>query len=138
MSCCSYQLTNSDILRPSARRKYTHITQYTAYLTSAISRGSTVWRHAIMNACQGHILPHPLHNPITIFRQWYTNLPISPQLLQNPSPYIITKSAPLQTDGWSCGLHMLPINIVTIYQGTLPTLRHTQTHAHHLSRIHLR
>ena len=73
-----------------------------------------------MNACQGHILPHSLHNLITIFnihhnshfttlitdnntysyydsinfqhphtthridnalRQWYTNLPIAPQML---------------------------------------------------------
>jgi len=156
---------------------HTHVTQYTAHLTSAINRDSTVWQHTITNACQGHILPHPLHNPITIFnihhnsyfitlitdnntysycdslnlqhphtshrihntlRQWYTNLPIAPQMLQNPSPIIITKSTPLETDGWSCGLHMLLINLATIYQGTLPTLRHTQIHAHHLSRIHLR
>jgi hypothetical protein len=120
---------------------HTHLTQYTAHLTSAIGRDSTIWQHTIMNACQGHILPHPLHTPITIFnihnnshfttlitdintysyydplnfrhphtthrihnslRQWYTNLPIAPQLLQNPSPTIITKSTPLQTDGWSC------------------------------------
>ena len=60
--------------------------------------------------------------------QWHTNLPIAPQLLQNPSPTIITKSKSLQTDGWSCGLHMLLINLATIYQATLPTLRHTQTH----------
>jgi hypothetical protein len=26
-----------------------------------------VWQHTIRNACQDHILPHPLHNPITIF-----------------------------------------------------------------------
>ena len=33
---------------------------------------------------------------------------------------------------------MLLINLATIYQGTLLTLRHTQVHAHHLYRIHLR
>jgi len=130
-----------------------------------------------MNACQDHILPHPLHNPITIFnihhnshftslitdnntysyydplnyrpahtthrihntrRQWYSNLPIAPHLLQNSTPKIITKSTPVQTDGWSCGLHILPINLATSYQGTLPTIHHTRTHAHQLSRIHLR
>jgi hypothetical protein len=78
---------------------------------------------------------HRIHNTL---RQWYSNLPIAPQLLQSPSPTLITKSTPVQADGWSCGLHMLLINLATIYQETLPTLRHTQTHAHHLFRIHLR
>ena len=45
----------------------TTVTQYTPHLTSAINRDSTVWQHTIRNACQDHILPHPLHNPITIF-----------------------------------------------------------------------
>jgi hypothetical protein len=45
----------------------TNVTQYTCHLTSAISIDSTVWQHTIRNACQDHILPHPLHNPITIF-----------------------------------------------------------------------
>ena len=130
-----------------------------------------------MSACQDHILPHPLHNPITIFnlhhnshfptlvtenytysyhdplnirplhtthnmhntlRQWYSDLLIAPPLIHNPTPTIITKSTPMQTDDWSCGLHMLLIKLATIYQGTLPTHRNTQTHAHQLSRIHLR
>ena len=46
---------------------HTHVTQYTANLTSAMSRDSTVWQHTITNACQGHILPRPLYNPIPIF-----------------------------------------------------------------------
>ena len=46
---------------------HTNVTQYTCHLTSAISRDSSVWQHTIRNACQNHILPHPLHNPITIF-----------------------------------------------------------------------
>jgi hypothetical protein len=33
---------------------------------------------------------------------------------------------------------MLLINLATIYQGTLSTLRHTRTRAQHLFRIHLR
>jgi len=52
---------------------HTHVTQYTAYLTSVISRDSTVWRHTIMNACQGHILPHSLHNPINIFNIYHNS-----------------------------------------------------------------
>ena len=46
---------------------HTNVTQYTCHLTSAISIDSTVWQHTIRNACQDHILPHPLYNPITIF-----------------------------------------------------------------------
>ena len=46
---------------------HTNVTQYTCHITSAISRDSTIWQHTIRNACQDHILPHPLHNPITIF-----------------------------------------------------------------------
>jgi len=89
-----------------------------------------------MNACQDHILPHPLRNIIAIFniyhnfhfttlitdntysyydplnfrhphttrrihntlRQWYSNLPVAPHLLPNPTPTIVTKSTPLKTD----------------------------------------
>ncbi len=46
---------------------HTNVTQYTCHLTSAISIDSTFWQHTIRNACQDHILPHPLHNPVTIF-----------------------------------------------------------------------
>ena len=133
----------------------TNVTQYTPHLTSAIARDSTVWRHTIRNACHDHILPHPLHNPITIFnihhnshyttlftdnnhysyydplnfptprtaqnihntlRQWYTNHSITPTLLRLASQPIIIKSTPKQTDNWSCGLHMLLINLATICQ----------------------
>jgi len=43
-----------------------------------------------------------------------------------------------QTDGWTCDLHMLLINLTTIYQGRIPTLIHTQHHAESLSRSHLK
>ena len=46
---------------------HTNVTQYTCYLTASVSIDSTVWQHTIRNACQDHILPHPLHNPITNF-----------------------------------------------------------------------
>ncbi len=46
---------------------HTNVTQYTCHLTASVSIDSTVWQHTIRNACQDHILPHPLHNPITIF-----------------------------------------------------------------------
>ena len=46
---------------------HTHVTQYTTNLTSAIYKDSSVWQHTVRNACNDHILPHPLHNPITIF-----------------------------------------------------------------------
>ena len=62
----------------------------------------------------------------------------NPSLLRPATQPIITKSTPIQTDSWSCGLHMLLINLATIYQGAIPTLRHTQAHAHQLSKIHLR
>jgi hypothetical protein len=45
----------------------TIVTQYTPHLTSDINRDSSVWQHTIRNACQDHIFPHPLHNPIAIF-----------------------------------------------------------------------
>ena len=136
-----------------------------------------MWQHTIRNACQDHILPHPLHNPITIFninhnahyttliadpnhfsyydplnfpipnsasqihrtlRQWYSNTAIAPPLLHSDAQRVTTKSTPKQTDNWSCGLHMLLINLAAIYQGKIPILRHTQAHAHQLSQIHLR
>jgi hypothetical protein len=46
----------------------TTVTQYTTHLISAIFMDSTVWRHNIYNAYQEHDLPHPLFNPITIFK----------------------------------------------------------------------
>ena len=52
---------------------HTHVTQYTSHLTSAISRDSTVWRHTITNACQDHILSHPIHNPITLFNIYHNS-----------------------------------------------------------------
>jgi hypothetical protein len=41
--------------------------QYTTQLTSAICIDNTVWHHTVRNAWQDKILPHSLHNPITIF-----------------------------------------------------------------------
>ena len=37
----------------------TKVTQYTIYTTSAMSVGSSIWRHAIYNACNDVFLPHP-------------------------------------------------------------------------------
>ena len=152
------------------------VTQYTTYITTSMSMGSSIWRQAIRNACNDDHLPHPLHNDTTIFnihhnnhyttliatnntyyyydplnyptpppvtmihhtlKEWYKDLP-TPPLLTTQHPTVVQKSTPRQTDGWSCGLHMLLINLATIYQGGPPTLRHTQRHAEHLSRIQLR
>ena len=48
------------------------------------------------------------------------------------------QSTPQQMDGWTCGIHMLLINLTTLYQGRIPTLTHTQQHAESLSRSHLK
>jgi hypothetical protein len=48
------------------------------------------------------------------------------------------QNTPQQTNGWTCGLHMLLINLTTTYQGRIPTLIHTQHHAESLSRSHLK
>ena len=35
------------------------VTQYTTYFTTSMSMGSSIWRHAIQNACNDDHLPHP-------------------------------------------------------------------------------
>ena len=43
------------------------VTQYTTYITTSMRMGSSIWRHAIRNACNDDHLPHPLHNDTAIF-----------------------------------------------------------------------
>jgi hypothetical protein len=43
------------------------VTHYATYITTSISMGSAIKRHAIRNACNDDHLPHPLHNDTTIF-----------------------------------------------------------------------
>ena len=38
-----------------------------------MSMGSSIWRHAIRNACNDDHLPHPLHNDTTIFNICHNN-----------------------------------------------------------------
>ena len=76
-----------------------------------------------------------IHNTL---RQWYGGLEIAPPLLKQDTPTVHIQSTPQQTDGWTCGLHMLLVNLTTIYQGRIPTLTHTQYHAESLSRSHLK
>ncbi len=76
-----------------------------------------------------------IHNTL---RQWYSALPITTPLLHPNILHIILKSTSRQTDGWSCGMHMLLVNLTTIYQGSISNIKHTQQHVHDLSRIHLR
>jgi hypothetical protein len=76
-----------------------------------------------------------IHNAL---RQWYTWLDIAPPLLRQGAPNIHIQSTPQKTDGWTCGLHMLLINLTTIYQGRIPALNHTQLYAEILSRSHLK
>jgi len=66
----------------------------------------------------------PLHySPVThihrTLKEWYKDL-LTPPLLTAHHPTVIQKSTPRQTDGWSCGIHMLLINLATIYQGGPP------------------
>ena len=65
-------------------------------------------------------------------------LEIEPTLLHQETPINHIQSTPQQTDGWTCGIHMLLINLTTIYQGRIPTLTNTQQHAESLSRSHLK
>ena len=86
-------------------------------------------------------LNYPTPPPVLLIhrtlKEWYKDLPIPP-LLTTQHPIVIPKSTPRQPNRWNCGLHMLLINLATIYQGGPPTLRHTQRHAEQLSRIQLR
>ena len=139
----------------------TTVTQYTTHLTFAICMGSTVWRHTIQNACQYQVLPHPLFNSIAIFNihnnnhfttlitnnhtyYYYDSLNLrppsainkiynTPPLLRQDTPNTHIPSTSQQTDKWTYGLHMILINLSTIYQGRIPTLRHTQLHAETLA-----
>ena len=74
-------------------------------------------------------LNYPTHPPIKhiyrILKEWYTDLP-TPSLFTTRHPTVIHKSTPRQTDGWSCGLHMLLINLTAIHQGGPPTSHRTQ------------
>jgi len=118
-----------------------------------MSMGSSIWRHAIRNACNDDYLPHPLHNDTAIFnihhnthyatiittntcyyyydslnyptpplvkyiqrtlKERYEDLPIT-ILLTTRHPLVIIKSTPYQTDGWSCRMYLLLINLATIY-----------------------
>jgi hypothetical protein len=148
--------------------------QYTTYITTSTSMGSSVWRHAIRNSCNDDRLPHPLHNDTIIYnihhslhyttlvatnisysyydllhyltpppvthihrtlKYWYKDLS-TPLLLTTQHPTVIKKSTPRQTDGWSCGLHMLLIHLATIYQGGPPryaTPNATQNNYHAFS-----
>ena len=49
------------------------VTQYTTYITTSISIGSSIWRQAIRNACNDDHLPHQLHNDTTIFNIHHNN-----------------------------------------------------------------
>ena len=81
-------------------------------------------------------LPRKAHSP---YAKRMVQGPTNTSPLYNPTPDSHKKKkTPRQTDGWSCGLHMLLINLATIYQGEPPTLRHTQRQAEQLSHIQLR
>ncbi len=86
-----------------------------------------------------NLRPPPAINIIHItLRQWYTGLSTTPPLLRQDTPNINIQSTPHQTDGWTCGLRMLLVNLTTIYQGRVPNLSHNQHHAETLSISHLK
>ena len=99
-------------------------------------------------ATDNHAYHHydPLHNRPppsakhihSTLRQLYSNTYIAQPILHPDTPHINIASMLRQTDGWSYGLHMLLINLTTIYQCNIPKLYHTQELAHTLSRILLR
>jgi hypothetical protein len=76
-----------------------------------------------------------IHNTL---RQWHSRLDIEHPLLRQATSNIHIQSAPQQTDGWTCGMHMILINLTTIYQGNIPIPKHTQSYVKALSRSHLR
>ena len=51
-----------------------------------MSMGSSIWRHAIRNACKDDYLPHPLHNNTTIFNIHH-NLHYTTLIATNTSYY---------------------------------------------------
>ena len=102
--------------------------------TSLIANNHTYYYYDSLN-----LRPPPAINMIpNTLRQWYTGLDIAPPLLRQDTPNIHIQITPQQTDGWTCSLHMLLINLTTIYQGCIPALNHTQHHAETLARSHLK
>ena len=63
--------------------------------------------------------PLPLKHIHRTLKELYKDLPTPPPLTTRHST-VIHKGTPRQTDNWSCGMHMLLINLATIYQGDLP------------------
>ena len=49
------------------------VTQYTTHIKSTLTTHCSVWTQAINNAYDDNILPHPLHNTITIFNIHHRN-----------------------------------------------------------------
>jgi len=82
-------------------------------------------------------LPPAINTIHNTLRQWYSGLEIASPLLRHNTPINNMQNTPQQTDGWTCGLHILLINLTTIFQGRIPTLIYTQHHAESLSRSHL-
>ena len=76
-----------------------------------------------------------IHNTL---RQGYEELDVATALLRQATPTTHIQSTPQQIDGWTCGLHMLLINLTTNYLGRIPALTHAQHHAESLSRSHLK
>ncbi len=86
--------------------------------TTLITNNHTNYYYDSLN-----LRPPPAINMIhNTLRQWYSGLEVAPPLLRQDTPITHNQSTPQQTYGWTCGLHMLLINLTTIYQGRIRTL----------------
>jgi hypothetical protein len=126
-------------MRATTRHSHTHYTTPSQYSIFTIKATSTHYnRKAYTSTFRptqfSPTSPHttnPLYTTTTVIRQTTRHPGHTP-----PTHSIISASTPRQTDGWSCCMHMLLINLTTIYQGTFPTFKHSQSLAHTFSRYH--
>ena len=89
------------------------------HFTTLITNNHTYYYYDSLNLR----LPPAINKIHNTLRQKYTRIEVAPPLLRQDTPNTHIQSTSQQTNGRTCGLHMIFINLSTIYQGRIPTLR---------------
>ncbi len=83
---------------------------HNSHYTTLIATDTSSYYYDSLNYPTPPLVKH-IHRTL---EEWYEDLPMS-HFLTSQYPQVIIKSTPRQTDGWSCGMHMLLINLATRY-----------------------
>ena len=117
-NACQDQVLPHSLFNPITMFNIHHNSHFTSLITN---------NHAYYYFDSLNLRPPPAINIIhNTLRQWYSGLEISPPLLHKETPLTHIQSTPQQTDGWTCGIHMLRINRIPRphpYPHTHPTHR---------------